>query len=45
MKLFTFYDNLMNMRAIRKVSGPAAVRRCYAERGGDLFIVVVVGVT
>jgi hypothetical protein len=32
-------------RAVWKVGGLAAVCRCYAEEGGDLCQVVVVGVT
>jgi len=32
------------MGAVRKVRGLAVVHRCYAEGGGDLCQVVVVGV-
>jgi hypothetical protein len=37
--------SLLTTKAVCKVRGLAAVRRCYAERGGDLGQVVVVGVT
>jgi hypothetical protein len=35
----------MYTKAVCKVRGLAAVRRCYADGGGDLCQVVVVGLT
>jgi hypothetical protein len=35
--ILTTLSNLRNTKAVWKVRGLAAVRRCYAEEGGDCY--------